>query len=180
MGVLPDVDRLNLGCGDDRRPDAVGCDIDRHGEGVDVVCDLNHTPYPFRDGQFSEILCQDILEHLQDIPDVMAELHRLLRPDGLLRVRVPHFTSMDAYGDPTHRHLLSARSFDFCLQGGRRLPGLRTEPLFRLRRRRIVFYRPYRLLGIAALANRFPVRWEGYFAYWFPAQYVLFELEALK
>ena len=171
---------LNLGCGEDRRADAVGCDVDPKAQGVDVVCDLNHFPYPFRDSQFSDVICQDVLEHLEEIPRVMAEIHRIVKPGGLVRIRVPHYTSMDAYGDPTHRRYLSARSFDFCLEGGRPLPGLRSDTKFRLRRRRIVFYRPYRLLGISALANRYPTRWEGHFAFWFPAQYVLFELEAVK
>jgi len=170
---------LNLGCGEQRLPSALGCDIDRHASGVDVVFDLDQFPYPFRDSQFERVVCQDVLEHLANIPRVMEEIHRLLVPNGIVTIRVPHFTSMDAYGDPTHRHYLSTRSFDFCLDGHCQ-PGLRTSARFRLRRREIVFYRPYRLLGIAALANRFPARWEGYFAFWFPAQYVLFELEAIK
>lgn len=172
------LDVLNLGCGDHRLEGAVGCDLDPHAAGVDVVCDLNRFPYPFADAKFSRILCRDVLEHLEDIPRVVAEIHRLLKPSGILEIRVPHYTSMDAYGDPTHRHFLSCRSFNFCLEGSAH-QGLRTAAKYRLRRREIVFYKPYRLLGIAAWANRFPVRWEGYFAYWFPAQYVVFELEAI-
>jgi SAM-dependent methyltransferase len=181
MSSSPSLPReiLNLGCGDHHVAGAVGCDLSSDASAADVRCDLNRFPYPFRDGQFSRILCRDVLEHLDDIPRVMEELHRLLRPGGVVEIRVPHYTSMDAYGDPTHRRFLSVRSFNFCLEGETH-PGLRTQARFRLRRREIVFFRPYRLLGIAWLANRFPQRWEGHFAFWFPAHYMLFELEALS
>jgi len=171
-------DALNIGCGDHRIEGVIGCDIDGNAAAVDVVCDLNVYPYPFADGSFQRIVCRDILEHLDDVPRTIAELHRLLKPGGTVEVRIPHFTSMDAYADPTHRHYLSARSLDFCLEGTCR-PGLRTGRRFRLVRRRIVFYRIYRVLGIAAWANRFPTRWEGHLAFIFPAQYVEFSLQAL-
>ncbi len=174
------MDILNLGCGNHQLPNAVGCDIDPNAAAVNVVCDLNRVPYPFRDNQFALVVCQDILEHLDDIPAAMAELHRILQPNGVVRIRVPHYTSMDAYGDPTHRRFLSTRSFDFCTEGETAPPGLRSSALFRRVKREIAFYRIYRILGVAALANRFPRRWEGHAAFIFPAQYMLFELEAIK
>jgi hypothetical protein len=39
---------------------------------------------------------------------------------------------------------------------------------------------PYRLSGIAALANRFTDLYEKYFAFWFPAMNIRAELAAVK
>jgi SAM-dependent methyltransferase len=44
----------------------------------------------FPDGHFDAIYAAQILEHVPSPPDVLAELRRLLRPDGLLYVDVPN------------------------------------------------------------------------------------------
>lgn len=38
------------------------------------------------DGQFDAVVSKDTFEHVEDIDTVLADLHRLLRPDGLLYV----------------------------------------------------------------------------------------------
>ena len=53
-------------------------------------------------------------------------------------------------------------------------------PWFRIVKREIHFPRLWRMLGIAALANRFPVRWEQLFAFWFRAENMVFELIVVK
>jgi SAM-dependent methyltransferase len=95
------ADRLNLGCGTDIRAGHVNLDVVAL-PGVDVVHDLADLPLPFPDGRFAEIVCKDVLEHVDYVP-VLRELHRILRPGGLLHVEAPHFTSRAVYLDPTHR-----------------------------------------------------------------------------
>jgi SAM-dependent methyltransferase len=102
--------RLNLGCGRDIRPGYVNLDVAAL-PGVDVVHDLSK-PLPFADGEFEEILCKDVLEHLDYVP-VLREVHRVLRLDGRLHVEGPHFTSAAAYVDPTHRTAFSIQTFEF-------------------------------------------------------------------
>lgn len=107
--------RLNLGCGHDARPGWVNLDrVDL--PGVDVVHDLDHLPLPFHNAQFTDVDCQDVLEHLDVIP-TMRELHRITAPGGRLRIRSPHFTSFLSWADPTHRRTFSALSFSFFLPG---------------------------------------------------------------
>lgn len=170
---------LNLGCGDHRIPGAIGCDINPLAQAADLICDLDHIPYPFRDDQFDRVICQDVVEHLENIPAVMAEIHRICRPGARVEIRTPHFTSFDGYTDPTHKHHLAARSFNFCLEGFS-LPGLKARCKYRLIRRDLSFYRIYRWLGLAALANRFTDRYEAHWAFLCPAEYLYFELEVLK
>ena len=103
--------KLNLGCGTDIRHGWVNLDI-ADLPGVDVVHDINVLPFPFADGCFDEILCNDILEHVELAP-VLKECHRILTPGGHIRIEVPHFTSSNNYVDPTHRNRFSVKTFRF-------------------------------------------------------------------
>lgn len=103
--------KLNLGCGNDIREGYVN--LDRASlPGVDVVHDLNKLPLPFKDDQFDYVLCKDIIEHLEYIP-VLAEIHRIMKPGGILDIRVLHFTSRMNFTDPTHRKQFSVATFQF-------------------------------------------------------------------
>lgn len=103
--------KLNLGCGNDIRKDWINLDIAPL-QGVDVVHDLNHLPLPFDNNSFDFILCQDILEHL-DYIDLLRELHRIIKPGGIVEIRVPHFSSRFNYIDPTHKKRFSIQTFDY-------------------------------------------------------------------
>lgn len=103
--------RLNLGCGHDIRAGWINLDS-ANIPGVDVVHDIEKTPLPFKDGEFDEIICQDVLEHVEWIP-VLKDLHRILKQGGKLTIRVPHFTSRNNYSDPTHKKLFAIRTMEF-------------------------------------------------------------------
>jgi len=103
--------KLNLGCGRDIKRGWVNLDFVK-GKGVDVVYDLNITPLPFQDGEFDYILCQDVLEHVNFIP-LINDIHRILKKNGTLKIRVPPFTSKLNFEDPTHTHQFSVRTFDY-------------------------------------------------------------------
>ena len=103
--------RLNLGCGTDIKAGYVNFDVIPL-SGVDVIHDVNSFPYPFEDDMFDEILCLNILEHVDLIP-VLKELHRILRKGGELIIQVPHFTSRNNFIDPTHKNRFSIQTFDF-------------------------------------------------------------------
>lgn len=109
--------RLNLGCGTDVRPGFVNLDVAAL-PGVDVVHDLDVLPLPFEDETFSEIVCQDVLEHV-DLVGVLRECHRILRIGGVLHVQSPHFTSPSVYIDPTHRRAFSIETLQFFAASGR-------------------------------------------------------------
>jgi len=83
--------------------------------GVDIVCDLRHIPFPFKDGTVSTIHCRHVLEHLdpEKIPDALREMHRILRSDGILHVSVPHFFGIGYAQDPTHRGHFTIRTMDY-------------------------------------------------------------------
>lgn len=109
------LQKLNLGCGTDIKEGWVNLDIAPL-PGVDVVHDIQKSPLPFADGSFDEILCNDILEHVEYVP-VLKEMARILVPGGAMHIRVPHFTSRNNYVDPTHRSRFSAGTWEFFIRG---------------------------------------------------------------
>ena len=103
---------LLLGCGKTKIPGAIGVDVVKIDGYVDVVHDLNQIPYPFKANSFKEIHMYHVLEHLDNPIKVMEELHRILQPGGIVYIRVPHFSSMGAFSDITHKRPFGITSFD--------------------------------------------------------------------
>lgn len=103
--------KLNLGCGNDIRKDWINLDIIGK-KGVNVIHDLNKIPLPFTDNSFDYILCIDVLEHINYFP-LMNELYRILKKNGILMIKVPHFTSRSNYADPTHINMFSSNTFHY-------------------------------------------------------------------
>ncbi len=122
MGKVPGVPAasafniLDVGCGLRKRPGAVGVDVNPRSQ-ADVVHDLDRFPYPFPDNYFDEIICDNALEHLDDVLKVMEELHRIAKPSALLTIVVPYYPHQQAHTDPTHRHFFGVHSFDYFIAG---------------------------------------------------------------
>jgi SAM-dependent methyltransferase len=168
---------LDIGCGHAKLPGAVGLDIAADTQ-ADVVHDLNVFPWPFGDAQFDLVNCQDVLEHLDDLVRVMEEIHRIAKPGAEIRIRVPHFTSVHAFTDLTHRHFFATQSFDYWSPTASLYPHY-SRARFAVDACRLVLWKPYRVLGIGLLANRFKIRYEKMFAFLFPAEAIEFRLRAL-
>jgi SAM-dependent methyltransferase len=177
-GEPPENRRLSVGCGKRAaEPGLVRLDISP-AVNPDVVWDLDKAPYPFEASSFADIECFDVIEHVGNIPKVMEEFHRILRPGGLLRLTTPHFSCANSFIDPTHRWHLSLASFDyFCRHDLDYYSGAR----FEIVSRRIQFQggRFSRSI-VSRIANRYPAEYEQRFAWIFPAWFLSFELKALK
>jgi predicted SAM-dependent methyltransferase len=93
---------LDVGCGINKYPGAVG--IDRiEGTAADVIVDVDHFPYPFRDAMFDHVRAVHVIEHVADVIRTIEEFHRLLRPGGTVYIATPHYTDYSSFCDPTHR-----------------------------------------------------------------------------
>ncbi|HMB68390.1 MAG TPA: class I SAM-dependent methyltransferase [bacterium] len=168
---------LDVGCGNDKLPGAVG--IDRSADTLaDVVHDLDRLPWPLPESEFDLIRCQDVLEHLDDLVGVMEEIHRVAKPGAEIRIRVPHFSSVQAFTDITHRHFFTTESFHVFVPDQSLYPHY-SPVRFAVEAARLVHWKPYRWTGISWLANRFPQRYEKMFAFLFPTQYLEFRLRTL-
>lgn len=167
---------LDLGCGRAKYPGALGVDRSPDTD-ADLVFDLEEYPYPLEDGSFEQILCQDVLEHVSRPLEMLSELHRVAADGGRIHVRTPHFSSVLAYSDFTHRHAFSVLAFASLEHP---LYSYYTSARFRVVRIELDFWKPLRLLGVGALANRFPGPYERLLAFRFPAANIRVELEVLK
>jgi len=89
---------LNLGSGRFPLPGYLNLDQDTAAQ-PDLVWNLNRIPYPFPGNTFRRIEARHVLEHLHDVFGVMREVHRILRPGGVIRITVPHFSRGMTHAD---------------------------------------------------------------------------------
>lgn len=146
--------------------------------GADVVHDLSCMPWPLPSDGFREVFAHDVIEHLDHIVGAMEEIHRVCRPGAMIHITVPHFSSANAYTDPTHRHQFSCFSFDY-FAAGHDL-AFYSRARFKRHRSQIVFYPTMMNKIVHRVANRKPKAYEQRWAWMFPAWFLSVELEALK
>jgi len=170
-------DILNLGCGRKKMADAVNLDISGD-VGADVVHDLAAMPWPLPADTFREVHATDVIEHLDDTLKVMEEIHRICQSGAVVHVTVPHFSSANAFTDPTHRKHFSYFSFDYFDEAH---PfGFYSRARFRRVRSQIVFDPTWTNKLVHRLANRNPRRYEQRWAWMFPAWFLSIDLEVVK
>jgi SAM-dependent methyltransferase len=116
---------LDLGCGPaPQHPGNVGVDLHRT-PAVHVVADLSRG-LPFADAVVDRIYAVHVLEHLPDYLPLLAECHRVLRPDGVLHVMAPWWRHVNAVADPTHLRFFDVQTIKgIC---GQARPGRRWFP----------------------------------------------------
>lgn len=95
--------QLDIGCGGNKQKGFVGMDI-RAIDGVDIVHDVEQTPYPLPNECCSVVLASHIIEHIcpKRLVDVVNEWWRLLKPGGQAWIAMPYGTSYGYHQDPTH------------------------------------------------------------------------------
>ena len=109
---------LNLGCGYDYRSGWINIDKEQTGQRVDMVRDLEDAELPFENNSVDFILCSHILEHIRNYIPLMKEIHRVLKPRGILHIKVPEFPCAAAISDPTHVRYFVPESFTYLVNTG--------------------------------------------------------------
>ena len=114
---------LDLGCGSNPRnpfqaTKSFGVDIRGDLERNISRADLSIEPIPFGDNTFDFCTAFDFIEHIprsiypQGKPrlafvELMNEIHRVLKPGGMLLHFTPAFPSKEAFQDPTHVNIIT-------------------------------------------------------------------------
>ena len=106
---------VDLGCGKRKYPGSIG--IDRiELEGVDIVTDLDKG-IPLDDNSVDMLVSFHFLEHVNDFTHMVEEIHRVVKQNGIVKIRVPYFNCFDAFTDPTHKNFFTERAFDYFADG---------------------------------------------------------------
>ena len=79
--------------------------------GVDVQANLNEPLDQLPNGSVDAIHCRHLLEHIDNLLPLLEEMHRVVRPGGVIDIRVPHFSNPYGYSDPTHVRFFGLYSF---------------------------------------------------------------------
>ena len=81
----------------------------------DVLMNLEETPWSFESNSVSEITAIHVLEHLGEQRDVffniIKEIYRVLRNDGIIKISVPFYMHPTFYTDPTHVRSFTSGTF---------------------------------------------------------------------
>jgi len=88
-------------------------DLYEYADGEFVQHDPEETPLPFEDDQFDAIIASHVLEHIRNLCPLMDELHRILKPDGVLRIWIPYYKHSAAFKDPTHVRYFTPSTFGY-------------------------------------------------------------------
>jgi predicted SAM-dependent methyltransferase len=107
---------LELGAGANPHPRAtIHHDRIIHSPWIDEAHDLTVFPWPWADASSDGIIAIDVFEHLRDIEVQrwLDECWRILRPGGLLVMRLPAWTNPLSYRDPTHYRVFHEESFSY-------------------------------------------------------------------
>ena len=115
--------KINLGCGEKKIDGYINVDI--CGD-PDLLYDLSKFPWPFSDNSVDEVFSSHFLEHVDDFEKTVFEIYRILKPNGIIHFKIPHFRSMFypwhlhkyAFSSVTCRLLCEKRNYLF---GGRLL-----------------------------------------------------------
>lgn len=107
--------KIDVGCGQTKRPSWIGLDVIDL-PGGDICHDLNQLSWPVESDSASEIILNNVIEHLPDTVATMNELHRITARGGVVEVLHPYFRSKGAYGDPTHVHFFNEYMIDYFLK----------------------------------------------------------------
>lgn len=94
---------LNLGAGNRIIPEAENHDRIAHRKEIVTVWDLDDFPWPWNDESFEMIVARAVLEHLRaNLLESVGECWRILKPGGVLVMKLPLWNHPNSYQDPTH------------------------------------------------------------------------------
>lgn len=113
--------KLNLGSGKDWRKDYLNADI-QDSKNPDWVVDISKIhwnevidtrlgTFKIEKGMFSEIIANDVLEHIPDLVAAMTNCKDLLCKGGEFHIHVPYDLSLGAWQDPTHVRAFNENSW---------------------------------------------------------------------
>lgn len=133
LGISPSGAHLDLGCGQRPRNPYGRAElfgVDLHAGLLDQPsvqyrqANLTLNPIPFDDNSFDSVSAFDFIEHVPRqaimgdrtiLPflNLMDEVWRVLKPNGLFYAVTPAFPSPEAFQDPTHVNIITEKTHEY-------------------------------------------------------------------
>jgi len=147
---------VELGCGPNKVQGRIGIDrIDM--PGVDIVADITEGLGFLPDASVDQIYSESFFEHVPDLERLVAEIVRVLKPDGFNWLFVPHFSNPMYYSDYTHKSFFGYYTLHYFSADQsaliRKVPTFYSDTRIRIISQRMIFYSSFR--GVRLLKKAF-------------------------
>ena len=161
--------KINLGSGINKIDGFKRVDIDPITK-PDYCFNVEKDKWVFDDNSVDELRAFNLLEHLRDIDFFFEEAYRVLKPNGVIKIAVPHYRSEHAYSDPDHVRYFTPETFSYWARttiGSDGRPVVRGKMDFKItelkavvdERRKGTFEEEVRASGVSAGAFWLPLAW---------------------
>jgi len=106
--------KIHLGCGNNYLEGFVNIDRSPHCR-TDIKHDVEAFPFPLPNDVAELIFIEHLVEHISkdNFLPFVRELHRICKPGGIVDIRAPHYTCINAYTDFTHVRFMTEESFGY-------------------------------------------------------------------
>jgi len=102
--------KLNFGCGNQilNGYDNVDIQTDKR---LTKSFDFDKFPYPLKENTYDHILMRMVIEHLEKPDKTLYELHRICKPQAIIRIITTFYNNIGMTNDMEHRHYFSHKTF---------------------------------------------------------------------
>ncbi len=142
---------VELGCGNKAKPFSadgrIGIDLVDL-PNVDVVANLEAGLAFLPNASVDIVYARSLFEHINNFDNLLTEIIRVLKSDGVCRLMVPHFSNPYHYSDPTHVRFFGLYNFYYYsqekLQLKRKVPTFYTESRLEITSLKLRFRSPFK------------------------------------
>lgn len=112
--MIPEHKKLNMGCGFKKLNNFWNVDFNKNCN-PDEIVDFEHTPFPWEDNYFEEIIADNCIEHLGQTPkkfgEIIKEMYRISSNQCIWTIIVPHHRCDNYWDDFTHVRTITENTF---------------------------------------------------------------------
>jgi ubiquinone/menaquinone biosynthesis C-methylase UbiE len=138
--------KLDIGCGQKKKDTSyIGIDT-LDFEGVDIVGDIFEVLAIIPANSIDNVYSSHFFEHIKEVDKLLKEIGRVLRPNGELKIIVPHFSNPYFYSDYTHKSFFGLYSFSYLADEElfkRKVPKYQIESCFYISKVYLKFKSPF-------------------------------------
>jgi SAM-dependent methyltransferase len=132
----------------------IGVDIIKSRD-VDVICNLERNCLPFASESFVVVYANHVLEHINNLENLLSEVSRVMKPGAKFLVCVPYAGHIRAFQDPTHVRFFTLKTFEYFILSGSSVGQIYTKKYFNcILKRSLVFGYGFFSLFISLIVNR--------------------------